>query len=176
MSLKHIFFIFINLSWSYAAWSTPAVEIVQSCKNQKPANASIVITELMQAGVIPDAGAGCEDLFEFKFNDHKYGSVICNNDPYLIIADRKYKLNVAENLSINPAIKPDTPLLLTSEFWKIDKNNESFLCILSPLDQSGAGASRIQYYIVENAFHPTLPVKMYFYFFDKDVSSLTSIE
>jgi hypothetical protein len=177
MSLKHISLIFIGLGIFHLGWSTPSVEIIQSCKNSKPANASITVTRLLHPDVRDDAEAGCEDKYALDFNNHIYGSVTCNNEPYVFFDSQKIKLNAAENLSINPSVKPDDlPLPITTDWWKIDKNDASFACILTSLSDSGVGAGRLKYYIIENAFSENGEKKIYFYFFDRDVMPLSLMD
>jgi hypothetical protein len=177
MSLKYISLIFIGLGIFHQGWTAPPVEIIQSCKNSKPVNNSITVTRLLHPDVRTDVEQGCENKYALDFNNHIYGSVTCNNEPYVFFDSQKIKLSTTENLSINPTVKPDDlPLPITTDWWKVDKNGVSFACILTPLTDSGVGAGRLKYYIIENAFDEKGEKKMYFYFFDRDVMPLTSMD
>ncbi len=174
MSLKANTYLSLFLG-SHLVFATPSVEILQSCKNSKPANQSVKITELMQADVRDDVDPGCEDKYGIDMNQQTVGSMTCNDEGYLFFNRQKIKLNDAENLSLNPTVKPgDSPLSITSQWWKIDKDNDSYACILAPLSDSGVGAARTKYYIIEHAFDEHQPKKIYFYFFDRDVLPLTA--
>ena len=173
MSLKHQITLILTLTYFYGiSYATPNVEIIQSCKNLTAANSNVTMTELSQpvANEFPDAN--CEDQYETSYDNKKYGHVSCNNEPYLIVASAKYKLNTANNLSVNPSVQPNIPLLATSGFWKIDKGSDSYLCVFSVLSNAGTASHAIQYYIVEHAFDTVSPIALNFYFFDKDIAPL----
>ena len=65
----------------------------------------------------------------------------CNDTFYLIIKDTKIKLDSIINKSVNPEIKPDAPISDRAGWYKIDKENKSYLCIQSALTESGDGSS-----------------------------------
>lgn len=54
-------------------------------------------------------------------------------------------------------------------WYKIDKENKSYLCIKSALIESGDGSSLSQYYIAEHAFDNNVSPVVYYYFFNKDI-------
>ncbi|MDX1838860.1 hypothetical protein DIZ81_13960 [Legionella taurinensis] len=174
MSLIRNYLIITNFLLVPFAWATPSIEILQSCKNAEPANNSISMEELDAPGVEQTVEAGCEEKYELTYNHQKFGSITCNNEGYLIINSNRIKLTSAANFSVNPAVKPDTPLLLTAQYWKITKENESYLCVASAIDQSGSRSGSAQYYIAENAFNSD-PVSLYFYYFDRESLPLTSM-
>jgi len=149
--------------------ANPPVEIIQSCKNMTAANKSVVMTELDGVGFNKTPDSNCRDQFESQINGHTYGWLICDENPYLMIADKKIPLESATNLSISPSVKPDTPIIQTALWWKIYKADKSYLCIISPLSVNGAAANALQYFLVEDAFDVNRSkYNIYFYFFNKD--------
>ena len=89
---------------------------------------------------------------------------------------KRIKLNTADNLSINPSMKPNSPIPSTAEWFRIDYSSAAYLCIKFALSDSGDGADVFQYYIIENAFNSTQPIKLNYYFLNKNVMPLTSTD
>ena len=77
-------------------------------------------------------------------------------------------------MSINPEIKPGVEFTNRALWYKINQDNNNYLCIRAPLAEQGIGATFEQYYIVENAFDLNSTPEIYFYFLDKDVVPITS--
>lgn len=149
-------------------------ETLRSCIDHKPKNESIKLTDLDREGVSEINEPNCEDQYNRRYKGHLYGTVTCNDTFYLIINDKKIKLDTAINMSINPEIKPGYPFSIRSFWTKIDQNNKSYLCIQSALAESGTGSALSQYYIIENAFDSAAIPVVYYYFFEKDIVPITS--
>ncbi|KTD49111.1 hypothetical protein Lrub_1462 [Legionella rubrilucens] len=96
-----------------------------------------------------------------------------NGDWGSYVKGNRYDLDTAVNHSVNPAITPDGDILPLSYWWKIEFNNNDYLCINTPLSPSGHGANIMQHYIVENVSNAATPI-IYFYFFDKEVMPITT--
>ena len=151
------------------SFANPPVEIIQSCKNMTAANNSIVMAELDGVGLNKTPDVNCRDQFENKINGHTYGWLTCDKKPYLIVADKRISLESSTNFSVSPSIKPDTPIIQTALWWRIDKADKSYLCIMSPLSENGAAANAFQYFLIEDAFDVNQKsYDIYFYFFNKD--------
>lgn len=173
MSLKKLMILIIAILISTSANSAPPVEVLHACKNVKVPNPTVILTKLKYPHGTTEE-AGCEDHFEKTINNLNYGSIICNDDPYIIINGKRIKLDTAENFSINPSIKPNSPIPNRAEWFKIDYSSVSYLCVKFALSDSGDGVDFFQYYIVENAFKSKQPIKLSYYFLNKDVIPLTS--
>jgi hypothetical protein len=164
----------ILIGFTNLSFSLPPFQVLQTCMKGKPYNDKSTIIMLDDAGAAEQPFEGCEDQYDFKFNGHTYGMLTCQDKFYLIINDKKIDSAQAKNLSINPEIQPGEAITPRALWYKIDYENNSYLCILAPLAEQGVGAARNQYYIVENAFDETLTPKLYFYFFDKNITPITS--
>ena len=154
--------------------AAPPFQILRTCINDKPYNDRVTVAKLPNEGAADRPLEGCEDQYEFTFNGHTYGSVTCNDKFHLIIRDKKIDPELADNMSINPEIKPGVEFTSRALWYKIDYENNAYLCILAPLAEQGIGSSYNQYYIVENAFDGNLNPEIYFYFLDKDIVPITS--
>lgn len=175
MSLIQIFTIIIGITITPCALATPPVEVFASCKNLAPVSSSITMTKLLAPGGLGDDEPKCIDHFESTLNNFNYGYITCNDETSLIIKGTRINLKTSVNHSINPSITPGGDIPVLSYWWKIEFNNISYLCIDTPLSPSGDGANVLQYYIVENAFNLAKPV-VHFYFLNKDVMPVTSID
>ncbi|KTD75195.1 hypothetical protein Lwal_3236 [Legionella waltersii] len=148
----------------------PPVEFLQSCKNSKPANDSITMTLLDGFGTTNDNEPGCRNHFDSEINAQIYGAVVCDDQPYLIIANKKISTATAKNYSMNPSVKPDIPILRFSDWWRINKGDKSYLCIQTSLSDTASAANSWQYYLVEDAFDVNKKnYNISYYFFDKNV-------
>jgi hypothetical protein len=170
MYLKEKFvLIFSGICISSIVLAMPPVEFLQSCKNSKPANGSITMTLLDGFGSTQDNEPGCRNHFDSEINGQTYGAVVCDDQPYLIIANKKLSTATAKNYSMNPSVKPDIPIHRFSEWWRISKDDKSYLCIQTPLSDTGSAANSWQYYLVEDAFDVSkTKYEISYYFFDKN--------
>lgn len=148
----------------------PPVEVIQSCKNNNPANKSVIMTEIEGIGYNKDSEPNCKNQFDTEIDGKFYGSVTCDDKPYLIIADHKVELESANNYSTNPAIKPTTAIAQVAGWWKIiDSKKHSYICIESPLSNTGTASNAYQYFIVEDPFNlKKSNYDVFFYFFEKN--------
>lgn len=117
---------------------------------------------------------GCVDHFEKITNNFTYGFQTCNNIVNLIIKGSNYNTETSENLSVNPNVKPGGEIFSTAQWWKIEFNNNAYLCIDNPLGSSGQAGDVSQYYIVENAFNSNTPI-LHYYFFNREITPIDSI-
>lgn len=162
---------FIGIQTSFAE---PPFEVLRSCMDLEKNTPAISMKNIDNGYYISSIEKNCEEHYEIKFDNQKYGSERCNEIAYLIINGGKIKLASAVNLSINPEIKPEILYPDTSAWYKIDFNNQSYLCITGAVSESGAGAAVNQYYLVENAFSDNTTPVIYYYFFNKNIIPITS--
>ena len=175
MSIKqHFFYGLLSTLLIQTCFAKPPFEVLRSCIDEEPNNSSITITDIDNGSYSALPEKDCEEQFEISYNRDVYGSVMCNDKRYLIIASKKISLETAVNISMNPEIKPGLLYPDDSSWLKIDFNHQSYLCINGPLSQSGTGSAVGQYYIVENAFKKIGMPKVYYYFFNKDIIPITS--
>ena len=156
------------------SYAQPPFEILKSCVDRKAKNSSISVAEFVDGLVAKINQPNCENQFNQIINDRLYGMVTCNDIFYIIINNKKLKASAAINMSINPEIQPGDIFSNRASWYKIDQDNKSYLCIFSSLSEQGAGSSRNQYYIAENAFTDAKKPILYYYFFDKDIMPITS--
>ena len=173
MYMKKVSLCLIGCACSIA-YAQPPFEVLRTCVDNKPYNSSINMVSLDDEGMAEENKPNCEDEFDLKYNNSKYGLVTCQGTFYFIINNKKIKLKEAVNMSINPEIKPGNRLTNRSTWTKIDFDNHPYLCVEDSLSDSGVGAAHSQYYIIENAFDATLTPESYFYFFDKNIAPITS--
>ncbi len=175
MSIKKFILFSLSLFVTQNAFSEVPVEVIASCKNGKSARPSVTLKNLTAPAGLGDDEPNCMNHFESNEDGVSIGSIICDDQNYLIINKERINLNTAINHSINPSVKPGADIDPTSEWYKIIFNEENYLCINVPLSSSGDGANISQYYIVENAFNQKKPILNY-YFFNKEVSPISSNE
>lgn len=149
--------------------AAPSFEVIQSCKNNNPANKYVTMTEVERIGYSIDSEPNCKNQFDTEINGKIYGSATCEDKPYLIIADHKVKLESANNYSTNPSIKPTTAIAQVAGWWKIvDSKKQTYLCIESPLSNTGTASNAYQYFIVADPFNEKKSnYEVSFYFFEK---------
>lgn len=152
------------LSQSYA--DIPA-EVLRTCMDDEPRNKSIKLMQLDVEGMATKNEPNCEDQYNRRFEGNIYGKVTCNNIHYLIVNNKKIELKSAINRSVSRSIAPGDDFTYRSFWYKIDQGSQSFLCVKSPMADSGVWDSVYQYYIVENAFDPKASPVLYYYFFGK---------
>ena len=158
----------------YAAIPPYPFQVLQTCINNKPYDDNVTMLELGGGGAAINPLDGCEDQYDFMFNEHAYGTASCSDKFYLVIRDLKIDPAIAENLSINPEIKPGFIFSNRASWSKIDQDNKSYLCIRAALTDSGVGSACNQYYIVENAFTDNKKPILYYHFYEKDIMPITS--
>lgn len=151
----------------------PSFEILNSCLHGKPENRHIIVTRLEGGGFSPKPVNDCDEPYEIHSGNHLFSYFSCNEKDYLLISDQKYFIESSINRSVNPEVKPTLFYPHLSKWMRIDDDTQSYLCIASPLSQSGVGANERQYFIVENAFKPTEKPVIYYYFFTKNVYPVT---
>lgn len=175
MQLIKIFIsLFILIGIINPTLATPPFQILRTCMDDKPYNDKITISMIEGAGPADKSLPGCKNQYDRIFQERSFGTLTCQNKFYLIINDKKIDPKLANNLSINPEIKPGTVFTPRAIWYKIDQEEKSYLCILAPLAEQGIGSSYNQYYLVENAFEENSIPIIYYYFFNKDISPITS--
>ncbi len=152
----------------------PPFQVLRTCIDNKPYDNQSKITELDGDGYADKSMDGCEEQYDRKINDHIYGTLTCNQKFYFIINDKKIDPELADNRSINPEILPGVHFTTRALWYKISYENKEYICIYAPLAEQGVCASRVQYYIIENAFDKKLVPQVTYYFFDKDIAPITS--
>ncbi|ABQ56101.1 hypothetical protein G5T09_04015 [Legionella pneumophila serogroup 1] len=159
----------VSILLAFTLRADPGVDIIQSCKNMKAAKNTIVMKELDGFGFNEKNEANCQNQFDSKIEGAIYGAVVCDDKSYFIINNKKISTESAKNLSMNESVKPNIPIHYTSMWWKIEDGDKSWLCVVSPLSDTGSAANSLQYYLIENAFESPKNLALYFYFFDKNV-------
>ena len=173
MSIIRLSLLFLGILVAQTAISEVPVEVIGSCKNAKAANSSVTVSELISPEGLGDNERDCLNHFESTKGTFNFGSIICNDENYLILKSSRINLNTAQNHSVNPSYTPGADIAPTSDWLKIVFNNHEYLCISVPLSPSGDGANVSQYYIVENAFNSSKPI-LHYYFFNRDIMPMTS--
>ncbi|MGQ3891267.1 hypothetical protein [Legionella sp. CNM-4043-24] len=175
MSIKRISALFLGVTLTPLALALPP-EVIGSCKNNKASRSIVTISSIPSPLGMQDDNVepGCVDHFENTTSNFIYGFITCNNNVNLIIKNSKYDTELAENHSVNPNIGPGGELSVTASWWKIEFNDAAYLCIDNPLSSSGQAGNVSQYYIVENAFNSSTPI-IHYYFFDKEITPIDSI-
>ncbi|KTD80376.1 hypothetical protein [Legionella waltersii] len=169
MYIKKISMYLVFLSIYGVSHAMPPVEVIQSCKNNNPANKSVLMTEIEGIGYNKDSEPNCKNQFDTEIDGKLYGSATCDDKPYLIIADHKIKVESANNYSTNPSIKSTTAIAQVAGWWKIvDSRKQTYLCIESPLSNTGTASNAYQYFIVADPFNEKKSdFDISFYYFDK---------
>lgn len=164
----------ISIGFTGITMASPPFQVLQTCINMKPYNEKITINRLEGDGVADKSLPGCQEQYDRILNGHAFGTLNCNDKFYFIINDKKIDPELSHNMSINPEIKPGIEFTNRALWYKINQDNNHYLCIRAPLAEHGIGATFEQYYIVENAFDLNSTPEIYFYFLDKDVVPITS--
>lgn len=172
MSIKNLSLAILGIICSDLVFADLPPEVIGSCKQHKANSSSVTYTKLISPEGLGDDETGCLNHAESTINSFNYGSIICNDENYLILKGSRINLNTAQNHSINPSIAPGDDISPVSKWSKIVFSNNNYLCIAQPLSPSGQGASVEQYYIVENAYNTSTPI-IHYYFFDKDIMPMT---
>ncbi len=163
----------ILIGFMHQAQAIPPFQILRTCMDLKPYDDKTSINMLEGEGMAEKSLDGCSDQYDRLYDGHAFGTLTCDNKFYLIVNDKKVDPKFANNMSINPEIKPGY-IIQRSLWYKIDRDKESYLCIYAPLSEQGVGSSYNQYYVIEKAFDVQSTPEAYFYFFDKDVVPITS--
>jgi len=162
------------LVFQSTSFSKPSFEVLRSCIDEKPYNNNVAISSRDNGSYAENHEKNCEEPFEVNFDNKIFGTVRCNDKFYLVVNNHKINLEKAENMSVNPEIKPGIVYPTDTSWLKIDFKNQSFLCLNGPISRAGAGSNIGQYYIIENAFINKVTPTIYYYFFDKDIIPITS--
>lgn len=173
MSINHVSTLLIGTLIS--AFAIPP-EVIGSCRNNEAVRPSVTISPLPSPLGMPDDNveAGCVDHFEKTSNNFTFGYITCNDNIKLIVKGSRYDAESAQNLSVNPNVGSGGEIFVTANWRKIQFNNIDYLCIDNPLSSSGYAGNVSQYYIIENAFNSNTPI-LYYYFFDKEITPIDSI-
>ncbi|WP_133131235.1 hypothetical protein [Legionella yabuuchiae] len=167
--------LFLLMFLTHSALGEPPFEVIQSCMTGKATMPDLTIKEIEEDGFTSDNIDNCEARYNRHFKHHLFGMVVCGEEFFLVRNHEKIRFDTAINHSLNPRIKPGIPFTVRSFWKKIDFKGESYLCIESPLSESGVGASINQYYIIEHGFEETTVPILYYYFFNGDVRPVFSI-
>lgn len=175
MSIERVNALFLGIIITPIASALPP-EVIGSCKNNEASRPTVTMSSIPSPLGMQDSNVepGCVDHFENTTNNFTYGFITCNNNVNLIIKKTRYDTGSAENLSVNPNTGPGGEISVTASWWKIKFNDVAYLCIDNPLSSSGQAGNVSQYYIVENAFNSGKPT-LHYYFFDKEITPIDSI-
>ena len=173
MPIKNLSALILCLFGANSVYANLSPEVIGSCKNQKSIDTSVTFTKIIPPEGLGDDESRCLNHAESTEGGLNFGSIICNDESYLILKGNRINLNSAVNHSMNPSITPGAEIAPGSEWSKISYNNNQFLCIGTPLSSSGQGGDAMQYYIVENAFNNSTP-EIYYYFFNQDIMPVTA--
>ncbi|WP_229776949.1 hypothetical protein, partial [Alicyclobacillus cellulosilyticus] len=78
---------------------------------------TLKIADLEDDGFISTPDAFCEAQYSRHFGTHFFGTVVCEDEFFLILNHKKVRLDTAINHSLNSKIKPGIPFSVRS-FWK----------------------------------------------------------
>lgn len=157
-----------------SCFAQPPFEVLRSCIDEKSYNNQVTINIKDDGSYADNHEDNCEERFEVSFDNTMYGFVICADISYLVVNEHKINLQNAENRSVNPEIKPGMLYPTDTSWSKIDFKNQSYLCLNGPISRSGTGSNIGQYYIIENAFDKNITPIIYYYFFNKEITPITS--
>ena len=159
-----------------AAMALPPYAVTNACKKALPIKSmDLTMTPLMAPGGTDTPETHCYFKYEYAIPQLKYGTIECHHESYLLLNGQRFKFKTAQNHSQNLSITPGNANISSmTDWWKIDYQHQSFLCLVAPLSDSGEGATHMQYYIVEHAFDNQQPL-LHYYFFDKQVKLLGSL-
>ncbi|WP_172458329.1 hypothetical protein [Legionella quinlivanii] len=180
MSLQLKFFpLTFILLYSLQLNAIPPGEVVDACRNNMSMGAGMIIKKMPQPGAHwwDDGGLFCAKdrcyvEIETIGDGIHYGTSECHEDSAVFINGYNLLLEKAINLSINPYIGPGGMISRHAEWLKIVYREHTYLCIVEALSDSGAGAARVQYYVIENVMPFDIP-SVYYYLFETDVMPLT---
>lgn len=154
------------------SYAEPPKEVIQSCHLEKATDPAIKFTKLSvvynydkekitSCPEDPDGGIiGVETNNRFFYQEH------CGSQEYFLSGNRKFNLEHSINNSLSLEIEP-YGVVNISNWYLISYSNINYICMTSPVGPNGWSAATSQYYLIENAFDDTQPLKAYFYFFDK---------
>jgi hypothetical protein len=166
MSMKHLLSSLLSFGFITTATALPPPNVIASCKDEKPYNSDITMSELTEGGFIESSDKNCSDQFEIYIGEKMFGYVNCKKINYIIADGKRIRDDSAFNMSVHPGIKPGTLIPDGSNWWKINDKTNDYLCIAGPLSETGKAATHKQYYILENAFNSE-KLEAYFLFFDR---------
>lgn len=172
--IKNLFKILLVAGSISSTLASPPIPVLRTCIDNTPYNDKVSLSELDGDGFSDESMDGCEEQYDREVDGRLYGSLSCNDKFYLIINDKKIDPELANNMSVNPEIKPGVEFTTRSIWYKIAFEDKQYACIVAPLAEQGVGAAYTQYYIIENAFDDTQNSELYFYFFDKNIVPITS--
>jgi hypothetical protein len=172
--IKNLFRMCLLVSFISPCLASPPVPVLRTCVDNQIYNDKVSLSELDGDGFSEKSMEGCKDQYDREVNGHLYGTLSCKNKFYLLINDKKIDPSLANNMSINPEIKPGVEFTTRSLWYKINFGNKEYLCIFAPLSEQGVGSSHKQYYIIEHAFEAKENPELYFYFFEKNIVPITS--
>ncbi|KTD46924.1 hypothetical protein Lrub_1846 [Legionella rubrilucens] len=173
MSIKKFSIVILGTICTNLVFADLPPEVIGSCKQHKPVNSSVTFINIDPPEGLGDDEPKCLNHAESTENSLNYGSIICNDENYLILKGSRINLKTAQNHSVNPSISPGADIAPVATWSKITFDNNDYLCISMPLSPSGTGASVEQYYIVENAYNNSTPI-IHYYFFNQEIMPTTS--
>ncbi|HHT9167042.1 MULTISPECIES: hypothetical protein [Legionella] len=151
----------------------PPKKVISSCHRERAIDSTVQFKELYVLYDIKpeDVKSTClndphRDLIGVKTEKRFFYQENCNGTEYFLAGNRRFSLEESIVHSLSPEIKA-YGANYHSEWYLITFENVKYICMASVLGDNGWAAATTQYYLIENAFNDDLPLKSYFYFFDK---------
>jgi hypothetical protein len=166
--------VIVNMFLLSSCFAMPPYKVLQSCREQKPYTDKILYKPLEDGHFTkdPKGDPSCDKLIYNigEEDDEHFQYRSCKKD-YLVIKGKDIDLTKANDFSVTGIVYPHYVIPQDSSWSRITYENQTYLCIESPLSQFGYGAANLQYFIVEHAFDNKAPPELYFYFFNKNIYS-----
>ncbi|KTD57631.1 hypothetical protein [Legionella shakespearei] len=183
MNVKHVsyykkYLFLLGMVLPLKLIAIPPGEVVDACIESVAIEDGMTFTEMKNPSGKDFSEGGpvfeneCYTDMEIISEDVHYGRSECHGAASVFINGHNLSLDEAKNFSINPYIGPGSPISFHARWWKIGYRKKTYLCIEQTLSDSGTGAAREQYYIIENVMPFDIPV-LYYYLFETDVMPLT---
>lgn len=161
------FFQFIWMFFSVCTWAGPTMDVVDSCHNGEPVSKSVKLKELAGVAPVSKLFPNCNEQYQVSYYGKIYGYATCEDKQYLIVDGVKFLAENSINYSINKGIAPGDAMSAGSTiFYGLEKNGESYVCIATPLFDSGKLAKYMVFYLISSSPQIKGP-EVGFYFLDK---------
>lgn len=155
-------------------YSEPPKKVIESCREDKAIDSTVKFKTLWVMYNIKneDVKSICpkeqyKDIIGVKTHKRFFYQEHCDSKEYFLANKRRFSLEKSISHSLSPEIEP-YGVGYHSQWYLITYKNKKYICMSSGVGENGWAAAATQYYVVENAFDEHLPLKAYFYFFDKE--------
>ncbi|WP_227106837.1 hypothetical protein [Chromobacterium rhizoryzae] len=152
--------------YAVSSLASPSADILESCRKMKVVSQGVQVEDVV-SGFAKKAAAGCENQLEAKVDGKIYGYSTCNSQQYLIVSNKFFLASQAINHSIDKNIVPGNTFSGSSTtLLNVKKGSESYLCIISPIFDSGKWNNYLTFYLIKHGQSSITP-EVDFYFIDK---------